>query len=261
MASIVLKYQSVELGFNTEINIIVPGAPFKAMMEKDIGKAYSFKPLRVVYLLHGAWSDGSEWVKQCALERYANDYNFMLVMPTVNNSYYHDLEYGPKYFKYITEELPTFLSSLFNISTKREDTFVCGLSMGGFGAMKCALNYPDKYMAAASMSGALDIITLGKNRKPVGIACEGAFLKMDELEGSNNVLMRLLEKHAEAKTILPKLHACVGTEDFIYDLSVMFKNKCESLNIPLDYYEEAGGHEWEFWDRNVKRILEMFSKM
>ena len=261
MASIVLKYQSVELGFNTEVNIIVPGAPFKAMMEKDIGKAYSVKPLRVVYLLHGAFSDGSEWVRQCGLERYVNDYNFMLVMPTVNNSLYHDLEYGPKYFKYVTEELPAFLSSLFNISTKREDTFVCGLSMGGFGAMKCALNYPEKYAGAASMSGALDMVTMGKRNKPAGMSCEGAFLTIDDIKDSNNDLMMLLEKHAKAKTDLPKLHVCVGIEDFIYDLSILFKDKCEVLNIPLDYYEEAGGHEWDFWDRNVKRILEMFSKM
>lgn len=261
MASIVLKYQSIELGFNTELNIVTPGAPFEAMMSKDLDKAFTKKPLRVVYLLHGAWSDGGEWVRQCGLDRYANEYNFMLVMPTVNNSFYNDLEFGPKYFKFVTEELPKFLGSLFNISTKREDTFICGLSMGGFGTMKCALNYPEKYAAAASMSGALDLVAMASNNKPEGMACEGQFVSKEEIIGSCNDLMYLLEKHAKEKSDLPKLHVCVGKDDFIYGLSVAFKEKCEELEIPLTYHEEDGAHEWYFWDRNVKRILEMFSKM
>lgn len=261
MASITLKFQSIVLGFNTEVNIVTPGAPFEAMMNKDLEKAFTNKPLRVVYLLHGAWSDGGEWVRQCGLDRYANEYNFMLVMPTVNNSFYNDLEHGPKYFKYVTEELPMFISSLFKVSTKREDTFICGLSMGGFGTMKCALNHPEKYAAAASMSGALDLYAMALNNNPKGVECEGAFYTPEQIKDTENDLMGLLAKHAKAHTDLPKLHVCCGTEDFIYHLSTAFRDRCEELHIPLDYYEEAGAHEWYFWDRNLKRILGMFSKM
>ncbi len=265
MASITLTYQSIVLGFNTQVHVVTPGAPFDAMMSKDLDKAFNTKPLRVVYLLHGAWSDGGEWVRQCGLDRYANEYQFMLVMPSVNNSFYNDLEYGPKYFTYVTEELPRFIASTFHVSTKREDTFICGLSMGGFGTMKCALNHPEKYAAAASMSGALDLISLNKNTlngghaTSKGVPCEGAFLTFEEIEGSCNDINYLLE-HAD-KTKLPKLICHCGTEDFIYHLSTGFRDKCKELGIPLDYYEEAGAHEWYFWDRNLKMILEKFSKM
>ena len=264
MASMTLKYQSIVLGFNTEIHVVTPGVPFEAMMSKDISAAYLKKTMRVVYLLHGAWSDGGEWVRQCGLDRYANEYNFMLVMPTVNNSFYNDLEYGPKYFTFVTEELPAFLNSVFNISTKREDTFICGLSMGGFGTMKCALNKPEKYAAAASMSGALNILSTAMAldpSKPKGMTCEGAFYTEDEIVNTVNDLPYCLEKAAKEKVDLPKLAVCCGTEDFIYQLSVEFKEKCEKLGIELNYWEEPGAHEWYFWDRNLKRILEWFSKM
>ena len=79
----------------------------------------------------------------------------VVVMPSVNRSFYNNTPDGMRFWDYISEELPALLPTFFHVSTRREDTFVAGLSMGGFGAFKLALNHPDRYAAAASLSGAL----------------------------------------------------------------------------------------------------------
>ena len=82
--------------------------------------------------------------------------NLIVIMPGAERSFYADMEHGYKYWTYISEELPSIMKSFFPISDKREDTFVAGLSMGGYGAMKLAFNHPERYAAAASLSSAVD---------------------------------------------------------------------------------------------------------
>ena len=90
-------------------------------------------------------------------ERYVEGLNLAVIMPAVQNSFYTDMVHGGKFLTFLTEELPAMLHDLFPLSTERADTFVAGLSMGGYGAFKLALTRPDLYAAAASLSGALDI--------------------------------------------------------------------------------------------------------
>ena len=109
---------------------------------------------KVVYLLHGLYGDHESWVNNTMLPVYANDYDAVFVMPEAGRSYYTDMKYGYPYFSYLTEELPKIVKSIFNISSKREDTIVIGGSMGGYGALKCALNYPWKYGVCCALSAA-----------------------------------------------------------------------------------------------------------
>ena len=55
---------------------------------------------------------------------------------------------GWKYFTYVAEEVPRIVQSYLHISPKRENTFVGGTSMGGLGALKLALTYPERYAMA-----------------------------------------------------------------------------------------------------------------
>ena len=117
-------------------------------------------PYKVLYLLHGLKQNEQSYMRNSALERYVQNLPLVVVMPSVGRSFYTDQERGYPYFTFLTEEIPRFLSSVFTISTKREDTFIAGLSMGGYGAFKAALTRPDLYSRAASMSGALDLVSL-----------------------------------------------------------------------------------------------------
>jgi S-formylglutathione hydrolase FrmB len=135
---------------NLPLNIILP----------DPGKMGSVPVTqrKVLYLLHGLSDDASAWQRFTSIEMIARMYGLVVVMPSVGRSFYIDQPNGQKYFTYLTEELPRYLKDVFGLSPRREDTYIAGNSMGGYGAFKAALLRPELYTAAASFSGALSLI-------------------------------------------------------------------------------------------------------
>ena len=132
-------------------------------------------------------------------------------MPDVRNSFYQDMVYGENYFTYLTKELPEYIQTIFPVSKKREDTFVAGLSMGGYGAMKLALTYPERFGAAASFSGVVDIARMrGRDAERV-ITADNVFGENAQIAGTDADLFHLLEKNAKAAH-KPKLYVSCGTE-------------------------------------------------
>lgn len=114
------------------------------------------EPPRVMYLLHGYSDDQSIWMRRTSVERYCAKYNLAVVMPAVNHSYYANELQGERYWDYVSQELPQMMHSMFRLSQAPGTELVAGLSMGGYGAMKLALTYPERFAAAASFSGAVD---------------------------------------------------------------------------------------------------------
>jgi len=111
------------------------------------------KPVRerkVLYLLHGLSDDGTAWQRFSSIEIVAREYGLVVVMPSVGRSFYADLPNGQNYFTYLLEELPQYLSDVFDLSPRREDTLIAGLSMGGYGAFKAAFLHPERFAAAGS---------------------------------------------------------------------------------------------------------------
>ena len=145
------QFRSAVLRRNTAITVILPTPEQE---NEPIAK-----DMKVLYLLHGMYGDESSWIRYSNVERYAKDLggNMAIVMPGVGNSFYQDMVHGERFYTYMTEELPKFIQGLFPVSKKREDTYIAGLSMGGYGAFFLALSRPDLYSAAASFSGAVDI--------------------------------------------------------------------------------------------------------
>ena len=123
----------------------------------------------VLYLLHGLSDDDTIWLRRTSIERYAAPLGLAVVMPQVARSFYTDEAHGNRYWTFLSEELPQLARSFFHLSDRREDTFVAGLSMGGYGALKWALHRPGRFAAAASLSGALDLVAVSQDewRKPL----------------------------------------------------------------------------------------------
>src|SRR5690349_7712720 len=90
---------------------------------------------RTLYLLHGHSDDHTAWQRWTSIERYVEGLNLVLVMPAVNLSFYTDMAHGSKYWQFISDEVPAVARELYSLSFKREDNFVAGLSMGGYGAL------------------------------------------------------------------------------------------------------------------------------
>ncbi len=157
--------------------------------------------------------------------------------------------------EFLTGELPEVVHSMFYLSDKQEHNFVAGLSMGGYGALKWALRFPNKFAAAASMSGALDVVELTKrvsgDRKE---EFKWIFGNQD-IQGTEDDLLWLLKKHQESGNKIPLLYQSCGTDDFLYEDNIRFKNVCQNLGYPLETEFDSGDHNWMYWDRKIKDVL------
>ena len=211
---------------------------------------------KVLYLLHGLSEDGSAWQRYTSIETLAAAYGLVVVMPSAGRSLYIDQPNGQKYFTYLVEELPRYVAEVFNLAPRREDTFIAGSSMGGYGAIKAALLHPQKYAAAASLSGVLSMAIF--NLLPDDPRRQEFSLLLGDLgkvAGSEHDPAVWLERAAKNPFALPRLFISTGRQEDIYPLSGMFHAACQKLGIPSEYYEEDGGHDWFLWDRHIRWFL------
>src|SRR4030095_14070625 len=201
---------------------------------------------KTLYLLHGLSDDDTIWSRRTSIERYVAELGLAVVMPNVHKSFYTDMEFGNKYWTFLTEELPAIARSFFPLSDAREDNYVAGLSMCGYGAFKWALRHPDKIAAAGSLSGALDMAALIKNQAadPSMKQLFSLIYGEKEISGSNDDLLHLVAKQPHSQLPKPALYQCCGTEDFLYNDNVAFRDACKQADFPLTYVEGPGDHEW-----------------
>ncbi|MBN2643222.1 MAG: esterase family protein [Victivallales bacterium] len=251
MALINCDFFSESLGMQSSITVILPQQTGKDM----IGMAGSVKKERypVLYLLHGLSDDHSIWLRRTSIERYVSALGLAVVMPNAHRSFYTDMQAGGKYFTYISSELPSICQAFFPISGEREDNFIAGLSMGGYGAFKIALSCPQRFCAAASLSGVLDIAIKSPTWPEL---FDGIFGKDQELTGSKHDLFALADKLAAVpRESRPELFQSCGTEDFLYADNVKFCEHLRRIGYQHEYREKPGTHCWEFWDDTIQDVL------
>ena len=243
MAFLQLSFHAATIGQHTNVNVVLP----------DSVKAGERVP--VLYLLHGLSDDQTMWSRRTSVERYAAPYRLAIVMPAGHRSFYTNTQSGERFFDYITEELPARMESFFPVSTERSGRFIAGLSMGGYGAFKAALNRPDLYAAAASFSGALGSKDIA-HRFSEPLVRE-LFGSPEAAAGRPHNLYLVAEDVARnaADTPCPILYQACGTEDFLHTENVSFRDHLRSLGLPLTYFECPGAHEWGFWDARIRDTL------
>ncbi len=254
MALVECRFFSETLSLSTSMTVVLPlGAG-----EGVHGRADTKGKLSVLWLLHGLSGDHTTWVRRTSIERYAEKWGIAVVMPEVARSYYADMANGLKYWSFISEELPAIARSLFPLSTERERNFVAGLSMGGYGAYKLAFSFPDRYAAAASLSGALDPFSFLSSVKhepgrKTDIRC--MFGRLENIPGSLNDLYFLVKRLKKRGGNFPALFQCCGTEDFLYKDNIRFRDFLNKNKVKVTYQESKGSHEWGFWDENIQSVL------
>lgn len=216
-----------------------------------------FEDLKVLYLLHGYTGNNMDWVLKSDIYKLAIEKEIVVVMPSINNSFYTDMYYGYNYFTYLTKELPEVVENIFKIKHKKENVFIAGLSMGGYGAIKAAFTYPDKYYGAASLSGVLDIKETYQNTGITNSKVIGIFGKGESFTENENVHdLFILSQNLEKEKV--KLYISCGTEDFLYHQSIKFKKHLEENKIDFKYYEGPGEHNWQYWNNEIKKVLDYF---
>lgn len=283
MALIQTTFMSICLGKQTSATVILPISSAAGLKR---GRRDTFQTL---YLLHGKTDDNTAWLRYTTIEKMAEENNIAVVMPNADLSFYTDMEYGSNYYSYISSELPNIMRAMFPLSDKKEDNFIAGLSMGGYGAFKIAMSNPDNYAAAASLSGVLDIARRanaksnsdeviidekikkyisGQNisvedfkkmimmqRKLDAKIIKGIFGSNKNISGSCNDIFYLAKKLKDGGKSI-KLYAACGTEDFLYKDNIKFRDYASKIGLELKFEEGPGIHEWGFWQRYIERAIE-----
>jgi putative tributyrin esterase len=251
MALLRCDFFSETLGLSTSMTVILP-----QRTTNQIGMAGSTLdgPPPVLYLLHGLSDDDTTWLRRTSIERYAAPLGLAVVMPQVHRSFYTDEAAGGKYWTFLSTELPELVATMFRVSQRREDTFVAGLSMGGYGALKWALRQPERFAAAASLSGAVDVAGLrtGRRRAEDPQLFERIFGKR-EISGGPDDLFALLDPDADQP--VPALYLCCGTEDALIDDNLALQEACTDAKIPITTSFTPGEHEWGYWDAKIQDVL------
>ena len=243
MALLHVDFYSDALGRSTHMDAILP--------ERNPAPRW-----KTLYLLHGMTDDNSTWQRQTSVERYAQERNLAVILPDGDLKWYADTPWGENYFDFVSRELVELSRRMFpRLSHDRNHTFVAGNSMGGYGALKCALKHPETFSRAASLSGALDAAALPFLPSPLADQAywEDVFGPVGEIPGSENDLFAAAQHCVENR---PDVWMWCGTEDFLYDMNLRMRDHLLNLGYSLDYSESSGDHQWFYWDRELPRLMD-----
>lgn len=259
MALMHVDFFSDVLGMCMQMDVILPQKTGGQIgMEGKTEETYP-----TLYLLHGMSDDHTIWQRRTSIERYVSERNLAVVMPSTHLGWYTDMAYGLPYFTYITKELPEICRGFFlGMSAKREDTYIAGLSMGGYGALKAALSCPEIYCAAAGLSSATDafVRALREDKSGRNHYWESIFGKPEDVPGSKNDLFALAERCA-AGGKMPALYQWCGTEDDLLEENRRLRDTLEKLGYSLRYKESPGNHSWTYWDAEIQSVLDWIDEL
>ena len=245
MAHLVVDYYADALGVQTRMHVLLP-------QRLAAGKA------KTLYLLHGMSDDEGTWMRRTSIERYAEEKGLAVVMPDGGLGWYTDMYRGLAWFKFISGELPALCRRFFPIlSDKREDTWIGGNSMGGYGALKCALRAPQTFSRVISLSGALDVADTAINNTVPATRryWEDVFGPAEDVSGSENDLFAAATALTDP-ALRPRIYMWCGTEDFLYGQNTRMRDHLRALGYNLTYEESPGDHQWQYWDKKIAGALD-----
>ena len=223
--------------------------PVRVLLPQKAAPAGGFATL---WLLHGYSDNEGAWGRWTAIGRYAEGLDLAVVMACGQKSFYHNMAHGDRFFDFFADELPALLRAALPLATGRNGNFIAGNSMGGYGAFMLALRRPLQYEAAVSFSGALDICnyvpwTARTNFDLNGMNVFGT----EPWVALDYDLFALLPSAGDLR-----LYACCGTEDFLIEDNRAFASRAAEVGVPLEYVEDGGVHDWDYWDAHLPWALE-----
>jgi len=221
------------------------------------------KPFKTLYLLHGLFGNCTDWLTATRIQRWAEQKNLAVVMPSGDNSFYLDQPTPHNlYGEYVGQELVAITRKMFPLSHDREDTFIGGLSMGGFGAIRNGLKYHETFGYIAALSSAIHMFENIGNRPnrttgfPNQAYEESCFGKLEEAVLTDKNPKVIVQSLKDANVPFPKIYMACGTEDMLISASRTYRDFFQENGLDVTYHEEPGQHDWDFWDKTIQKVLE-----
>ena len=247
MALIQFTYVSSALQRSVPVQVILPADKIA-----PDGTYLPQKKYKTLYLLHGYLGSHVDWVSGTRIQRWAEERDLAVVMPSGENSFYLDRPgIQTNYGRFVGEELVQITRRMFPLSDKTEDTFIGGLSMGGFGAMRTGLKYHETFSRIISLSPALYMFEGGP--EPFCALLGKTEDQWEEVKNSDVNPRWLLKQLPEEK---PQVYLACGEKDDLLPGSRLYHKLLTEAGVEHHYVEDPGAHEWDYWDRHVKLALD-----
>ncbi len=249
MAKTVTNFYSYVLDRAVDITVVLPSVTCpESLGLTGIPASHILKEkFPVLYLLHGFGNNHVQWTGYTNVEMYAEERRIAVVNISAENKAYSKVG-GDDFKTFVEEELPEFVTNYFPISAKPEDTYIAGLSMGGYGAFLHGLTHPEKYHAIGAFSAGVHINPKTFALHPLG--------EQGEPDPEYN-LYRLAEKLKEEGKSFPKIYDSCGDQDMLLAPNLAFMEKLKELGADVTWKVGPGfGHEWRFWDQQVEQFLD-----
>ena len=241
------------------IHVILPvdKLPFPGQVKREE------KPYKTLYLLHGILGNYTDWVSGTRIQRFAEEYDLAVVMPSGENAFYVDQPDGHDFYgEFVGKELVELTRRMFPLSHKREDTFIAGLSMGGYGAMRNGLKYADTFGCIAALSGAFHLEEMATRSNEEGIFfstrtfIQSRLGNLSQLLESDKNPKFLVEQRKKSEKPLPKIYMACGDKDGLLESNRDMADFLKLQGADVTFEIGPGAHEWDFWDTYIKRVIQ-----
>ena len=238
----------------TSISVILPADNIHFLQDAE---EIVPKPYRTLYLLHGLYGSDDIFLANTSIQKFAEDNGIAIVIPCGENSFYVDNPKAHAYYgEYVGQELLDITRNIFPLSHRREDTFIAGFSMGGYGAVRNGLKYHENFSKIGMISAALitdDIVNYTEDGNVLRSRdfYESIFGDLDELKGSDMDPKALIERCPN----VPDIYMACGEDDFLFEKNSDFHEFLKDMDIDVDFVKASGEHTWEFSEKYIKEFI------
>ena len=281
MALITVDYFSSCLMRTTTLEVILPFdnqgdayATDSAMrreggtLEKDL-KTWAARPYpprkapyRTLFLLHGISGNHADWISETRIRNWAESHGIAVVMPSGYNAFYLDQPETHNYYgRFVGQELVEVARRMFPLSERREDTFIGGISMGAYGALRGGLKYCETFGAIVALSSAMIIDSFDQIISSDGLFflsrdfLEHTFGDLGQVKGSDKDPARLAADLVYCDRPRPRIFMTCGNQDPLAEPNRILAQRMRDTGLDVTYHEMSGGHDWDFWNAALPEAL------
>ena len=256
MALIQVNYLSKALFRTVPVNVIIPSDKISFETMDYLPAPEGGYP--TLYLLHGLLGNYTDWVSGTRIQRWAEDAGLAVVMPSGDNSFYVNGQTANNdYGAFIGEELPRVMRQMFPLSQRREDTFIAGLSMGGFGALRNGMKYAQTFSRIIGLSAAIHFFDPNYESVAGEESAFGSLAEAAQTDKNHHVVLEQLKERVSAGEVAaPEFYLACGTQDSLMGVNRSFRADVEAAGFDVTWDEEDRGHDWDFWDSQIKKVIE-----
>lgn len=244
MAFVKLQYKSMALTRGVTVNIFLPS--------DGISGTETELPYRTVYFLPGYSADSTEIMTYLGIRRECELKGIAVVIPDGYNSFYVDhMKRGTGFSAFVGRELVEVTRKFLPLSHRREDTYIGGISMGGYGALLNGLRFRDTFSKIAVLSPSADCFDLLCGHPEMGFGEEifsNTFGSREEYYAGDTNLEKFYSE--TDKEEIPELFIACGEQDGLVLPAVeRFEKKLSDCGIPYVSKGGQGSHELDYWER------------